>query len=318
MSIEEQPLDPGYFFFMPPLGRYVTSGADEHKVVLPQIPLPLEFEDESDTEPSDKQLGVSLYNYLRRFPDCPRAEDYAQLLQQAFPYYLTDIGSQIIMLEAKDVDAPYIRRKISYLKILALLNPENPQLLQKLGVAFFELGMIYVELINVRRELSHGLNFLQRAINIAPQDTTTLNVLGQICYLMGDYSAVLLYWQGVVDLIPDCDGRAALQQRVARISAGQHPQLPLIDDLEAIGIAAEHFSAKEFEAAAEIMNRLEEEAVIPEELPSPEFFYFLGLCREKWGEISAAFEAYAKALEIDPDHQASSEAIDRITTDNSK
>ncbi len=317
MNNIEKPLDPQYQFYIPPAGRVVTTGADEHEVLLPQIPLPLDVTAEPDTEPSGKQLGVCLYNYLRRFPDCPRCEEYAQLLQQAFPYYLTDIGSQIIMLEAKDVDGPYIRRKISYLKILALISPKNPQLLQKLGIAFFELGMIYVELIHVRRELSHAMTFLHRSVRLAPQDTTTLNVLGQISYLMGDYPAVLRYWQGVVDQIGDCPAKQSLQQRIERISAGGHPPQPLINDLEAIGIAAEHYSAHEFDAAAEIMNRLEEEAVIPEELPSPEFFYFLALCREKTEEFAAAFEGYEKALRIDPDHQASLDAIERITTEMS-
>jgi tetratricopeptide (TPR) repeat protein len=314
MDTKETPLAPEYRFYVPPEGRSVTVGADEQQVPLPQIHLPVERAG-LDGEPSDKQLGVSLYNYLRRFPDCPCNVEYAQLLQQAFPYYLADIGSQIIMLEAKDVDAPYIRRKISYLKILVLLSPENPQLLQKLGVAFFELGMIYVELIHIRREFCHAVTYLQRSLDIAPQDTTTLNVLGQICYLMGDYPAVLRYWQGVVDLIPDCAAREELRQRLSRITKGQTPQTPLIDDLEAVGIAAEHFAANEFEAASEIMNRLEEEAVIPEELPNPEFFYFLGLCREKSDELSGAFEAYSKALQIDPEHQASADAIARIQTD---
>jgi len=318
MISEERPLDPGYQFYLPPAGRCVTVGADEQEVLLPQIPLPLEFAPDTETEPSDRQLGVSLYNYLRRFPDCPRCSDYAQLLQQAFPYYLTDIASQIIMLEAKDVDAPYVRRKINYLKILLHLNPKNPQLLQKLGIAYFELGMIYVELIHIRREFSHAVTFLQRAVNIDPQDTTTLNVLGQICYLMGDYPAVLRYWQGVVDKIPDCTARQLLRQRISRIADGQHPQCPIIDDLEAIGIATEHFAANEFDAATEIMNRLEEEAIIPEELPSPEFFYFLGLCREKSEELAGAFEAYTKALQVDPEHQASGAAIDRMTTYSGK
>ncbi len=314
MNNQTQPLATEYQFYTPPAGRCVTIGSDEQQIPLPQIPLPLEISGEIDGEPTDKDLGVSLYNYLRRFPDCPRCEDYARLLQDAFPYYLTDIGSQIIMLEAKDVDAPYIRRKISYLKILALLNPNNPQLLQKLGVAFFELGMVYVELIHVRRELNNAVTYLQRSISIAPQDTTTLNVLGQICYLMGDYSAVLRYWQGVVDLLPECDAKELLQDRLKRIVAGDYPSHPLIDDLEAIGIATVHFAANEFEAAAEIMNRLEEEGLIPEELPSPEFYYFLALCREKSDELASAFEAYTRALEIDPEHQASTEAIDRITT----
>lgn len=313
MELEEVPLDTEYKFYLPAKGRCVTAGADEQRLLLPQIPLPLDIAEETDNEPSDKRIGVSLYSYLRRFPDCPRCEEYAQLLQRAFPYYLTDIASQIIMLEAKDVDAPYIRRKISYLKILALIEPKNPQLLHKLGVAFFELGMIYVELINIRREFSRALTFLQRALLIVPQDTASLNLLGQISYLMGDYSAVLRYWQGVIDQIPECDAKDILEQRVKLIANGEYPQRPLIDDLEAIGIAAEHFSAKEFNAAAEIMNRLEEEAIIPKELPSPEFYYLLGLCREKSGETAAAFEAYSNALEIDPEHQASVDALDRIT-----
>lgn len=310
------PLAPEYTFYIPDAGRTVTTGAEELPLELPRIPLPVEMETEhSNDEPTDKQIGVSLYNYLRRFPDCPYCQEYAQLLRQAFPYYLTDIASQIIMLEAKDVDAPYIRRKINYLKILVLLEPENPLLRQKLGIAYFELGMVYVELINIRREFSHALNSLQAALRFTPKDTTTLNVLGQISYLMGDYPSGMRYWQGVVDQIPDCDAKTQLKQRISVIESGQHPSRPLIDDLEAVGIAMEHFSAEEFIEASELMDRLEEEGSIPRELPSPEFYFFLGLCREKRGEHPAAFEAYTKALEIDPEHQASIDAIDRVTTD---
>ncbi|MCF6179708.1 MAG: hypothetical protein L3J63_10015 [Geopsychrobacter sp.] len=313
MPYSDGPLAPEYVFFLPAAGRCVTAGADEHQIELSQIPLPIDRREMGDEDPSDKQIGVSLYNYLRRFPDCPRCVEYARLLQEAFPYYLTDIGSQIIMLEAKDVDAPYVRRKINYLKILVLLNPENPQLLQKLGIAFFELGMIYVELINVRREFSHAITYLQRALKIVPQETTTLNVLGQLSFIMGDYPAVLRYWQGVVDLIPECEAREQLSQKLERLTAGEHPPAPLINDLESIGIATEHFAAKEYAAASEIMDRLEEEGIISQELPSPEFYYFIALCREKCTETAAAFEAYNKALGIDAGHQASIEAIERIT-----
>lgn len=309
---QSTPLASEYSFYTPPQGRAVTCGPQEEKILLPQIPLPLEGPKNNAEPPSDKLIGISLYNYLRRFPDCPHAAVYARLLQQAYPYYLSDIGAQIIMLEAKDVDAPYIRRKISYLKILALLEPDNPQLLQKIGNAYFELGMIYVELIHVRREFSHALNFLQRALQRNPGDTTTLNILGQISYLVGDYPAVQRYWQGVIDKIPDCDAKCSLQQRLAKITAGDTPQAPLVDDLETIGTATEHFAAGEFAAASEIMERLEEQNIIPTELPSPEFFYFLGICREKTAAQAAAFEAFSKALEIDPQHQAAKEGIDRV------
>ncbi len=35
-------------------------------------------------------------------------------------------------------------------------------------------------------------------------------------------------------------------------------------------------------------------------------------------ELAGAFEAYEKALQVDPEHQASIDAIDRVTTDNRK
>ncbi len=308
----DSPLAPEYRFYVPAPDRFVVCGAEEVRVPLPAIPLPVEMDADSDSEPTDKQLGASLYNYLRRFPDCPHAEDYAHLLKEVFPYYLSDIAAQIIMLEAKDVDAPYIRRKISYLKILLLLEPQNPQLLQKLGIACFELAMIYVELLHVRREFSRALSYLQRALVLAPRDTTTLNYLGQINYLLGDYGAVQRFWQGVVDLLPQCAAREQLNLRLERIKNSQQPPYPLIDDLEAIGVATEHYAACEYEDAAEIMNRLAESGILPDELPSPEFYYFLGLCREKNGQPAAAFEAFDQALKVDPHHQASIEALDRV------
>lgn len=313
MTHANSPLAPEYRFYVSVPDRFIVCGADDVRVLLPSIPLPVEIDADSHPEPTDKHLGASLYNYLRRFPDCPYAADYARLLKDAFPYYLSDIAAQIIMLEAKDVDAPYIRRKISYLKILLLLEPQNPQLLQKLGIACFELAMIYVELLHVRREFSRALSYLQRALVLSPRDTTTFNYLGQINFLIGDYSAVLRFWQGVVDLLPDCAAREELNQRLTRIKNNQLPPYPLVDDLEAVGVATEHYAAREYEDAAEIMNRLAENGILPGELPSPEFYYFLGLCREKNGQTAAAFEAFGQALNVDPHHQASIDALDRVT-----
>ena len=60
------------------------------------------------------------------------------------------------------------------------------------------------------------------------------------------------------------------------------------------------------------MERLEEEGSLPREMPNPEFFYFLGICREKAEDLAGAFESYTKTLELDPDHKSAQEAIDRI------
>ena len=314
MSDIEKPLDPiAYQFWTPEPKTMVKVGPDDVSVFLPQIPLPLyQLELQDGEKPSDKEIGVGLYNYLRRFPDCTFNSAYAKLLKDAYPYYVSDLGSQIIMLEAKEVDPPYVRRKINYMKILALLENENPGLLMRIGIAYFELALTYSELIHVRRELMNAVSWLKKSLLRVPNDLTVLNYLGQACYLLGDYSAVKRYWQGVIDHLPDGAARQTLQQRLDKIAADELPPQPLVDDFEAIGVAMEHYHLKEFDQAALIMDRLEEEGTIPREMPSPEFFYFLGLCREKTAESAGAFEAYNKALEIDPEHEVAAQGRERI------
>jgi tetratricopeptide (TPR) repeat protein len=282
-------------------------------VFLPKIPLPVNQADFIEGErPTDEQIGTGLYNYLRRFPDCPLNEAYARVLKDAYPYYISDLGSQIIMLEAKEVDPHYVRRKINYLKILALLESDNPGLLMRIGIAYFELALTYSEMLNIRRELVTALSWLKKSLLLVPRDMTVLNYLGQTCYLLGDYSAVVRYWQGVVDQLPEGQASLLLQERLQRIASGDLPVRPLAEDFEAVGVAMEHYHIREFDEARLIMDQLEEEGTIPREMPSPEFFYFLGLCREKAGDSAGAFEAYERTLEMDPEHEAAHDARERI------
>lgn len=314
MTDMNQPLDPiEYSFWTPQPKTMVKVGPEEVNVFLPEIPLPIRQEDfEEGSQPTDKQIGVGVYNYLRRFPDCPFNSTYATLLKNAYSYYLSDLGSQIIMLEAKEVDPPYVRRKISYLKILALLESENPGLLARIGIAYFELALIYSELIHIRRELMNAVSWLQKSLMLVPQDMTVLNYLGQTCYLLGDYSAVTRYWQGVIDKLPEGEARQTLQQRLQRIAENDLPVRPLVEDFESVGVAMEHYHLKEYDEAKLIMDRLEEEGGIPREMPSPDFHYLLGFCREKAADSAGAFEAYSNALEIDAKHEAAAEGRERI------
>ncbi|HKJ04367.1 MAG TPA: hypothetical protein VJ974_02130 [Geopsychrobacteraceae bacterium] len=314
MSEINTPLDPAeYVFWTPEPKTTVTTGPEEVIHFLPEIPLPISQSDFVEaTRPTDKQIGVGLYNYLRRFPDCPFNTDYANLLKNAYSYYLSDLGSQIIMLEAKDVDPPYVKRKINYLKILALLETENSGLLSRIGIAYFELALIYSELIHIRRELMNAVTWLNKSLFLVPNDMTVLNYLGQTCYLLGDYPAVARYWQGVVDQLPEGESRQALVQRLQKIAAEELPVRPLVEDFESVGIAIEHFHLQEFDQAKLIMDRLEEEGSLPTEMPSPDFYYFLGLCREKAGDSAGAFQSYSDALEIDEQHEAATEGKERV------
>lgn len=318
MENVEQPLDPvEYSFWLPPEGMTLTTGPDNEEIAVPQITLPLHVKDlGKDGSPSEKAIGEGIYDYLRRFPDCPKAQEYAQIIKSAYPFYVADLGSQIIMLEAKEVDPPYIRRKINMLKILALIEPENFDLLQKTGIAYFELALIYTELINVRRELGDARLWFEKARRLSPEDIVNLNYLAQICYFTGAYPQAKLYWRIISDKLEDGDSKRALLDRIACIENNQLPDQPLIEKLEAIGIAMEHYHVEEYPQACLIMERLEEEGSLPRELPNPEFFYFLGLCREKSGELAGAFESFTKTIELDLQHEAAQEGLDRIVDSN--
>ncbi|WP_303721631.1 hypothetical protein [Malonomonas rubra] len=320
MKNVEQPLDPTeYSFWLPPDGMTLTTGPDNEEIVVPQILLPVHNNAlKKSPQPSEKMIGEGIYDYLRRFPDCPKADKYAQILKTAYSFYFADIGSQIIMLEAKEVDPPYIRRKINLMKILALVEPENFGLLQRIGIAYFELSMIYSELINVRREMAAARQWLEKARRLQPDEIGNLNYLAQICYFTGAYPQAKLYWRIIADKLEEGESKSELLKRIERIETEQMPEQPLIEKLEAIGAAMEHYHIEEYAEACIIMERLEEEGTLLCELPNPEFFYFLGLCREKTEELAAAFESYNKVLELAPQHEAAREALDRLLDANER
>lgn len=320
MKNVEQPLDPvEYSFWLPPEGMALTTGPDNEEIAVPQILLPVHVKDlDKSSTPSEKAIGEGLYDYLRRFPDCPKAVDYAEIIKAAYPFYFADLGSQIIMLEVKEVDPAYIRRKINMMKVMALTEPENFGLFHKIGCAYFELAMIYTELIHVIREFGDARLWLEKARRINADDLANLNYLAQICYFSGAYPQAKLYWKIIAEKLDDGDSKTELLDRIARIESNQLPPQPLIGGLEAIGIAMEHYHVEEYPEARIIMERLEEEGTIPKEMPNPEFFYFLGLCREKSDELAAAFESFSKTLELDPQHEAAQEGLDRILESNER
>ena len=320
MKNVEQPLDPiEYSFWLPPEGMTLTTGPNSEEIAVPQILLPVHTKDLEETPaPSEKAIGEGLYDYLRRFPDCPKAVEYAEIIKAAYPFYFADLGSQIIMLEAKEVDPPYIRRKINMLKILALVEPENFGLLQRIGIAYFELALIYTELINVQREMAAARLWFEKARRILPDEIGNLNYLAQICYFSGAYSQAKLYWRIISDNLEDGDSKTELLERIGRIENNQLPPQPLLESLEGIGVAMEHYHIEEYPEACIIMERLEEEGSLPREMPNPEFFYFLGLCREKTEELAGAFESFNKTLELDPEHQQAQEALERILSANER
>jgi tetratricopeptide (TPR) repeat protein len=283
---------------------------------MPQLPLPLHHEDFA-AEPTGDAIGRGLYDYLRQFPDCRHNTRYAELLRDAYPHYIADLGAQIVMLDHKEVDSPYIRRKLTSLKILALLDPQNPGLLQQIGMVNLELGLLFSQLKECRRHLLEAMGALQHSLKLRPDNPSCLNQLGQIDFLFGDYPAAARRWKSVVELLAEGPTRQALSEKIALFAGQAIPDHPLVDDLEAIGDALALYGAGDLRSALLILERLEEEGRVPDEFPSPEFYYLLGMCRGRSGDHAGSFAAFESALSLNPDYAPALEAKNRLVDEGS-
>ncbi len=296
-----------------PAARTVEAGAERSEVPLPEVPLPIKAAALVDGEdPSDNAIGEGVYDYLRQFPDCEHNQVYAELLKNAYSHYLADLGSQILMLEHKEVDSYYIRRKISYMKILSLLDRDNPNLLQRLGIEYYQLGMMFSEFVDCRLHLLAAMGYFQRALKALPENITVLNYLGQIDYLFGDYPSAARRWNGVISFLEEGGARSALLQRVQHVEAQGMPDHPLVEDLERVGQAMVLYGSGEYDEAKTMLEVTEEAGFLTSELPLAEFYYLLGMCRGKSGDSGGAFESFEKALEIDPEYAPAIEAREQI------
>jgi len=305
-------LSPDFFvMWTPEPGRTIEVGPRREPIELPAIPLPLRKEDADREHLSDDQIGEGLFDYLRQFPDCPHAAEYARILQEGFPHYLAEIGSQIVMLDARQVDPLYIRRKIRLLKILRLLEPENPGLLQQIGIAHYQVGTMFSELAMCRVDLLRAMSYFQKALGLV-EDLTSLNYLAQIDYLLGDYSAAARRWQGVVDRLPQGGARSRLEERLSAIDRDDVPGQPLVDDIERISLAVENYNEQLYDDALAVMREVLDNAYLTALYQPPELFHFYGLCLEKNYDLRTAAEAFQQALEIDADYKPAQEGLERV------
>ncbi|WP_066727292.1 tetratricopeptide repeat protein [Desulfuromonas sp. DDH964] len=310
---EGAPMGRGDFrFWTPPAGFTVKVGPEERPVVLPDLPLPLKRQLQTGEAPAADAIGSSLYDYLRQFPDGANNRQYAELLRDAWPHYLADLGAMALMLDHKEVDPPYVKRKINALKILALLEPENAGLHQQIGMACFHLALNYQEMSSSRQHLQQALKHLHLALEHRPGDPASLNLLGQTDFLLGDYPAAARSWRQLHDHLAPSPAREALAARLERITRAGMPDHPLVEELEAVGHALELCGEERFAEARLLLDQLEEQGELPRELPAAEFYYLLGVCRERTGEPAGAFDAFSKALELDSDYQPARDGIERI------
>ncbi|OGU14227.1 MAG: hypothetical protein A2076_16755 [Geobacteraceae bacterium GWC2_53_11] len=292
------PLD-GIIYVTPP-DNYVLRGRDGMVELAwhdkPRIPL---MEDDfaalsAGDVPDYDMVGRGIYQALRLDPDCVGAAAYAAVLKEAYPHIISELGGQIIMLEAREVDTPYLDRKINYLKIMALLDPDNAGLP-------LEIARTYVEKGSRLSSMQHAVSSwyaaeaqLKRSLKLDPDNHLAAYEYGEALYILGRYEQAAEIWRGLITLLEPAD-RARLEARIAGILAGKIPMVPPLDYLTALSVAVEQHHGGFSGDAAAIINDVLSDPVFAEQFPMKEVYYLLGTCYQDSGQMSEAAEAFKRS-----------------------
>lgn len=277
--IAPTPLD-GISYFQPPAEFHIT-GRDGRVNIPWEFPIPLAEESYRAAlehgAPSYDQIGQGMFFALRQNPDCAYAVDYARVLQSGYPHIIAEIGGEAIMLDAKEVDAPYLDRKVNLLKIMALLEQDNAALWREIGRTLMEKGS-RMEAAHLAVQSWYGAEkYLTRSLELAPDDLHTCYQLGETHYVLGHYDQALTLWQPLVEQLKDGE-RRNLEARIAAIQRGDLPKVPAVDYLTALSVAFEQHQDDQLYEAAAIVEDVLEDAVFCAQFPMAGVYHFLEQC----------------------------------------
>lgn len=290
---------PGITYYYAADGATI-AGRDGKVEFLLDFPVPLLSEDHGDCAPSYDAVGRGIYYLLRANPDAPYSNRYALLLRDAYPHLLAELSTHLMMLDKKDVDLPYLDRKITYLKIFTLLDPANAKPHYEIGATFFDKAMTLASMGRVTLNLFAAEKHLKRAWQLAPDDTATASLLGDVCWFLGKYEEAQSLWQVIVPTL-DSDAAEKLSGQIAKLAAGDHPLFPAVDCLQAVGVALEAFEEGGFEEAAAIILDVIDLVNMYERFPRAEINYLLGLCYVKMEIPKYAEEYLREAIKLRAD-----------------
>lgn len=232
----------GISYFQPSDGYRLTGRDGAVDLAWGDWPLPLLDDDyravvESGT-PNYDQVGRGIFQALRTNPDCAFAAEYAAVLQQAYPHVIAEIGGEAIMLDAKEVDTPYLDRKVTLLKIMALMEPSNAGLWREIGRTLMEKGT-RLDALHLAVQAWYGAErHLTRSLELEPEDLPTAYQCGEAHYVLGHYEQALTIWE---PLLPRCGEaeRVRLTARIEAIRRHELPKVPPVDYLTALAVALE-------------------------------------------------------------------------------
>lgn len=290
---------PGVRYYTPPEG-YQLRGRDGLVAILweDRPPIPLLDDDfiaaEKNRDPDYDMVGRGIYQALRLNPDCAGAAEYAAVLKDAYPHIISELGGQIIMLEAREVDSPYLDRKINFLKIMLLLDPDNAGLP-------LEIARTYVDKGSRLSSMHHAVTCwyaaekqLQTAWKRNPSDYHAAYEYGETLYMLGRYHQAAEIWSGLITALAPSE-RARVEARVAAILAGKLPMVPPLDYLTALSVAVEQHHGGFTDEAAAIIEDVLADPFFAEQFPLNEVYYLLGTCYQELGLMEKASEAFKRS-----------------------
>lgn len=256
-------------------------------------------------------VGRGIYHVLRFNPDCAYGDRYAYILKEGYPHYLSELASHILMLGQKDVEISYLDRRINYLKIFALLEPENSQFPLEIGMTLLDKGLrlsaLHLSTVNLYR----AEDYLRKALEMSPGSIQVRHKLGEVCYLLGKYQDVDSLWRDIIAELPG-DEQQMLNHRLEKIAEGVHPRIPVVDYLAAVGAAFELHEQGEYAESAAILQDVLDDQFFIKEFPLPEIYYMLGLCYRKLAMPKYAEEYLREALVLNPDYSEAHCELDTL------
>lgn|GEM_PF-846837 len=277
--IAPTPLD-GISYFQPPVDFHIT-GRDGRVNIPWEFPIPLAEESYRTAleqgAPNYDQVGQGIFFALRQNPDCNYAVDYARVLQEGYPHLIAEIGGEAIMLDAKEVDTPYLDRKVNLLKIMALLEPGNAGLWREIGRTLMEKGS-RLEACHLAVQSWYGAEkYLTHSLELDPDDLHTRYQLGETHYVLGHYDQALLCWDQLPERLEGSE-RTSLTARIAAINKGERPKVPAVDYLTALSVAFEQHQDDQFYEAAAIVEDVLEDRIFCAQFPMTGVYRFLEQC----------------------------------------
>lgn len=307
----------GVKYYYPVAGAVLEGRDGKVNIPLSSAPIPLQEEDFATLDgavPSYDAVGRGIYLALRSNPDCAGSEYYARLLKDAYPHLLSELATHLVMLDKKEVDVPYLDREINYLKIFALLEPENPRIPLEIGMIYFDKGMHLSALQFTTVSLYRSEKYLNRAVELAPSDMKALYHLGEVSYILGKYEKAAHFWQLLLDQPLDPEQAQKLKRRLQKMEQGVLSHVPAVDYLEVVSVAFTHFQHGEYDDAAALLLDVLEDAVFSEEFPIAEIRYVLGLCYQKMGMPRYAEEYFGEALKLNPAYAEAQQALENLVS----